>query len=75
MIEKTVHEPDAELMSAEEAWEDAQLLSRLRARRRAKKDSIIQVPIPFSVFISALEQFSRDELLLAHQRIQERLAT
>ena len=75
MLEKTVHEPDAELMSAEEAWEDAQLLSRMRARRRAKSESIVRLPIPFSAFISALEQFSRDELLLVHQHIQERLAT
>jgi len=74
MQEQSVHEPNAPLMSAVEVWDDAQRIRKLLQRKQPKKEPIIRLPIPFSIFISALEQFSRDELITVHRRIEEKLA-
>ncbi|MBV7336193.1 hypothetical protein KFU94_49755 [Chloroflexi bacterium TSY] len=74
MQQKSVHEPDARLMSADDVWEDAQQISSVLHRNQPQSEPIVRLPIPLSVFVSALEQFSRDELIFVRQRIEERLA-
>lgn len=75
MQQQSVHEPNAPLMSAADVWDDAQRISKLLQRKQSIAEPIIRLPIPFSILLSALEQFSRDELMMVHQRIEERLAT
>lgn len=74
MQQKSVHEPDAKLMSADDVWEDAQQISSVLHRNQSQSESVVRLSIPLSVFVAALEQFSRDELIFVRQRIEERLA-
>lgn len=74
MEQQSVHEPDAKLMSAAEVWEDAQQIAMILQRNKAKAEPVVRLQIPLSVFVSALEQFNRDELIVVRQRIEERLA-
>lgn len=73
MKQKSVHEPKAKLMSATEVWDDAQQITNVLRQNAAKAEPVVRLPIPLSVFLSALDTFSRDELLLVRQRIEERL--
>lgn len=74
MQQQSVHEPEAKLMSADDVWEDAQQISSVLHRNQSQSEPVVRLPIPLSVFVSALEQFSRDELIFVRQRIEERLA-
>lgn len=74
MQQQSIHEPDAKLMSAADVWEDAQQTAQLLQRNRAKSEPVIRLPIPLSVFVSALDQFNRDELLVVRKHIEEKLA-
>ncbi|MEZ4866079.1 MAG: hypothetical protein R3C14_32485 [Caldilineaceae bacterium] len=74
MEQQSVHEPDAKLMSAAEVWEDAQQIASILQRNTSKAEPVVRLQIPLSVFVSALEQFDRDELIIVRRRIDERLA-
>ncbi len=73
MKQKSVHEPKAKLMSAAEVWDDAQQVTTILRQNALQADPVVRLPIPLSVFLSALDTFSREELLLVRQRIEERL--
>ena len=73
MKQKSVHEPKAKLMSAAEVWDDAQQITTVLQHNALQAEPIVSLPIPLSVFLSALDTFNRDELLLVRQRIEERL--
>lgn len=70
----SVHEPDATLMSASDVWEDAQTVANVLRKNLLKADPVIQFPVPLSVFLSALDSFTPDELLILRQRVEEKLA-
>lgn len=74
MEHRSVHEPDATLMSAEDVWDDAQQIAAVIQNNQAKAEPVVRLPIPLSVFVSALEQFNREELMLVQQQIKKRLA-
>ena len=74
MKQQSVHEPDAKLMDAAEVWEDAQQIAAILQRNHSKVEPVVRLQIPLSVFVSALEQFDRDELIIVRRRIDERLA-
>jgi len=74
MSHKAVHEPEAKVMDAAEVWEDAQQIANLLLQNLLKAESLIQLQIPLSIFLSALENLTRDELMLLLKRVQERLA-
>lgn len=74
MMRKSVHEPDAPMMSAEDVWEDASELADLLQQNLRKSERIVRLQIPFSFFLSALESFEREELIVLRQRVEERLA-
>ncbi len=74
MEQKSVHEPDAKLMDAADVWEDAQQIESILVRNRTEAEPVVRLHIPLSVFVSALEQFDRDELMIVRQRIEEQLA-
>lgn len=74
MQNPTVHEPEATMMSAADVWEDAQTLAGVLRTNLLKAEPVIKFQIPLSIFLSALDEFSRDELILLHHRVEERLA-
>lgn len=74
MHTKTVHEAEATLMSADDVWEDAQLLADLLESNELRSEPKTRLQMPLSAFLSALEQFTREELTIVGQRVEERLA-
>ena len=74
MESKSVHEPEADVMSAEEVWDDAQQIAEVFKQNLLKIEPVVHVDIPLSSFLSALDSLDRDELEILHKRIEERLA-
>jgi len=73
MKRKSVHEPQAKVMSAEDVWEDAQQISNVLRQNRLKAEPVNQLHIPLSSFLSALDTLSREELVILHKHIEERV--
>lgn len=73
MKRQSTHEPKAKVMGAAEVWEDAQQMSTVVRQNLLKAEPVVQLPIPLSIFLSALDNFSRDELLIVRQHLEERL--
>ena len=69
MTMKTAHEPEEEVMSAEDVWDDAETISRV-LRRRLNAESAL----PVSVVLAALDDFNTDELVLVRERVLQKLA-
>jgi hypothetical protein len=74
MKAKSVHEPSAKLLSAEDVGEDARNLAAALRHNLLKAEPAVQLEVPLSTFLSALDNLSRDELLILRQRVEERLA-
>ncbi len=74
MTQKSIHEPDAQLMSVADVWDDALSLAEILRRNLLRTEPMVRVQIPFSLFLSALEEFNREELVLLRRRVEERLA-
>ena len=71
---KSAHEPDAPVMSAEDVWDDALQVADVLRQNLLKNERIVRLQVPFSFFLSALESFDREELVVLRQRVEERLA-
>ena len=71
MEQKTPHEPDADVMNAEEALDDAQKLSHLLRQNFAKTNTD---PLPLSVLLDSVEKLNRSELQALKTRVEQRLA-
>ncbi len=74
MIEKkigSVHEPEAELHSADDAIQDSARLRALYGSRRA--EHAIPVRVPFSALLEAIDCLESDELKEAMKRAEKRL--
>ena len=66
-----VREPQAELLSAEEALRD---VARLREKlRRSKPERVVAIHVPLSALLEALDFLEPMELQQVAQRAQERL--
>jgi len=74
MKRKSVHEPKAKVMSAAEVWEDAQQIAEVLRRNLLKAEPTVGLRVPLSVFLSALDDLSREELVILRKRVDERLA-
>jgi hypothetical protein len=74
MKQKSAHEPKARVMSAAEVWEDAQQIAEVLRRNLLKAEPTVGLRIPLSVFLSALDDLSREELVILRKRVEERLA-
>jgi hypothetical protein len=74
MKAKSVHEPSAKLMSADDVSEDARRVANALRQNLLKAEPAVQLEVPFSTFLAALDKLSRDELLILRQRVEERLA-
>ena len=71
---RSAHEPEAEVMSAQDVWADAQQIGDLVRQNLFKMEPMVGVQIPLSAFLSALNDLSRDELLALRNRVEELLA-
>jgi hypothetical protein len=74
MKRQSAHEPEAKLMSAADVWDDAQQIAEVLRQNLLKAEPAVQLQVPLSIFLSALDSLSRDELALLRQRVEERLA-
>jgi len=74
MKRKSAHESDVEVMSAGEVREDAQQVANVLRQNLLKAEPAVQLQVPLSTFLSALDTLGRDELLIVRQRVEERLA-
>lgn len=74
MSRKAAHEPHAAVMSAREVWTDAQQLAQVLRQNVLTAEPVVQLQIPLSALLSALDTLSQDELRVLHQRVEERLA-
>jgi len=74
MKQKSTHEPKARVMSAAEVWEDAQQIAEVLRRNLLKAEPMVGLRIPLSVFLSALDDLSREDLVILRKRVEERLA-
>jgi hypothetical protein len=72
--QKSIHEPRAQLLSAQDAIRDAERLQALLLRNRQQAEREVQLRVPFTVIIEAVDQLEADELRLLAQRLEERLA-
>jgi hypothetical protein len=75
MSNQSAHEPEAKVMSAAEVWEDAQEIAEVLRQNLLKAEPVVRLQVPLSVFLSAVDEFSREELLILRQRIEERLTS
>ena len=74
MKRKSAHEPRAKVMSASDVWEDAHQIAAVLRQNLVKAEPTVRLQIPLSVFMSALDSFNREELVVLRQRVEERLA-
>jgi len=73
--QKSVHEPNAPLLSAQDAIQDAERLQELLWRNRQQAEREVQLRVPFTVILKAIDQLEASELRLLVQRLEDRLAT
>ena len=73
--EKSIHEPNAPLPSAQEAIQDAERLRELLWRNRQRAEQEVQLRVPFTVILKAIDQLGASELRLLAQRLEDRLAS
>lgn len=74
MKRKSVHEPKAKVMSAADVWNDAQQIATVLKQNLMKAEPVVRLQIPLSAFLTALDNLDRDELVILHKRVEQRLA-
>lgn len=74
MKPRSAHEPKAKVMSAADVWEDAQGVAQVMRRNLLRAEPTVGLRIPLSVFLSALDELSREELVILRKRVNARLA-
>ncbi len=72
--DKQTHEPEAQVMNAAEVWDDAQRIATVLRQNLLRAEPSVRLQIPFSAFLSALDTFNQDELIILQRRVTERLA-
>lgn len=71
---QNVHEPDEELLSAEDAVQDAKLLQSLFNKQGESRNSV-SLQIPLSVLLDALDNLEPEALRKVARRAEELLAS
>ena len=74
MKRKSAHESKAKLMRAAEVWDDAQQVAAVLRQNLLESEPVVRLQIPLSAYLSALDSFSHDELMILRERVEERLA-
>jgi len=67
-------EPKARVMSATDVWEDAREIASLIKKNVQRSEPVVKLQVPLSMFMSAVENLNRDELLILSRRIDAKLA-
>ncbi len=73
MKRKSAHETSAKLMSAADTIADANRLNELFREQALRSAPAVELRIPLSSFLAALDQFPRKDLLEVKQKLEERL--
>jgi len=73
--QKSIHEPEVPLLSAQDAIQDAERLRSLLQRNRQRAEREVQLRVPLTAIIEAIDQLKANELRLLAQRLEERLAS
>ena len=68
----TVHEPEAELLTAEDAIADAERLIELFERKK-REQKPAPSPLSLASVLAAIEEFPKMDLLVVKQRLEARL--
>lgn len=74
MSGKTTHEPEEEVMSTDDVWDDAQRLHELFRQRQGLSEQVVHLQVPLAAFLAALDSLSQDDLLRVRERVEQRLA-
>ena len=72
---KSAHEPEAEVMSADDVWNDAQRLAQVLQSKAVKSGRLVSLRIPLSTYLSALDDLSQEDLMILRDRVEDRLAS
>ena len=75
MKNRTAHEPDEEVMDAEDVWNDAQDLAGLLRQNLSQTEPVIQLQIPLSVLFAAVNGLNQEELQLLKEHVEDRIVT
>jgi|GEM_PF-1916799 len=71
----SVHEPEAQLLSAQDAVQDARRLRELLSCNRQQVRQGVQLQVPFATIIEAVDRLEDVQLRLLAQQLKKRLAT
>lgn len=71
---QSVHEPEAELSTLEEAIEDAEVMNAYLKRERVLPELSIALRVPLQVVIEAIDQMEEPALRQVVQHVEKRLA-
>ncbi len=69
-----IYEPEAEVMSAADVWDDAQRLAEV-LQNNTSKGHVVRLQVPLSAFLAALDDLSREYLVILRKRLDQRLAS
>jgi hypothetical protein len=72
-MNKSVHEPEAKMMSVEDVRTDAQRIADVIRRNMLKAEPMVGLKIPLSVLLSSLASLKQDELVMLRKRVEELL--
>ncbi len=73
MKTQSVHEPNAPVMEAGEVWNDTRQVAQVLRQNLLNAEPIVQLQIPLSAFLSALDTLDREELIILRRRVEERM--
>ncbi len=75
MDQRTAHEPEAEVMSATDVWDDAQRLAEVLQNNASERRQVVRLKISLSAYLSALDDLSQEDLMTLRRRLDQRLAS
>jgi hypothetical protein len=75
MEQRTAHEPEAEVMSAADVWDDARRLAEVLQNNALKSGHVVRLQVPLSAYLAALDDLSREDLMILRKRLDQRLAS
>jgi hypothetical protein len=70
---KSQHEPNAKLLNAEDVSKDSSRVANALRQNLLNAEPAVQLEVPLSTFLSALDKLSRDEPLILSRRVEELL--
>jgi len=72
---QSIHEPEAELSTLEEAFEDAEVVREyLERKRKFQSEQSIALRVPLQAVIEAIDQMEEPVLQQVAQHVERRLA-